>query len=172
MGEEKISRAANEDLPRIDKLFQDCKEDLLNKEIYQWDDQYPNKEYLAYTISEKEMFILHNEDEILGAMVLNEWQVSEWDEISWTDKDGKYLILHSFCVHPSLQGKGCGGGLLQFAEKMAKDQGYAGIRLDAFSKNEGALSFYENKGYTKTGEVFFLTKPTGHETYFCYEKLV
>ncbi|MFJ7725183.1 GNAT family N-acetyltransferase [Neobacillus sp. NPDC097160] len=171
MGEEQISLAAVGDLTSIDQLFQDCKEELQQKGIYQWDVEYPNKEYFEHTINEKEMFMLHSESETLGAMVLNEWQISEWDDVNWSNKDGKYLILHSFCTHPSVQGKGFGGTMLQFAENMAKEQGYDGIRLDAYSGNKGSLGFYEKRGYNKTGEVFFSSKPAGHGTYFCYEKL-
>ncbi|MFZ7943000.1 MULTISPECIES: GNAT family N-acetyltransferase [Bacillaceae] len=171
MGEEQISLATAADLIRVDQLFQDCKEALQQQEIYQWDDEYPNKEYFAHTINEKELFILHNETTILGAMVLNEWQIDEWDEVNWTNKAGTYLILHSFCTHPSVQGKGYGGDMLQFAENMAKEQGYDGIRLDAYSGNKGSLGFYEKRGYKKTGEVNFKSKPAGHGTYFCYEKL-
>ncbi|EKN69757.1 GNAT family acetyltransferase [Neobacillus bataviensis LMG 21833] len=171
MEKEQISLAKTGDLARIERLFQDCKEALQQKGIYQWDDEYPNKEYFAHTINEKEMFILHNESEILGAMVLNEWEIAEWDAVDWSNKNGNYLVLHSFCTHPTVQGKGLGGIMLQFAEKMAKEQGYDGIRLDAYSGNKGSLGFYEKRGYNKTGEVFFSSKPAEHGTYFCYEKL-
>lgn len=95
-------------------------------------------------------------------MVLNEWQLPEWQEVKWSEPDGKVLILHSFCVQPAAQGSGYGGKMLEFVEASAKEKGYAGIRLDAFSGNPGALKFYESRGYIKKGEIFISTKPLGH----------
>lgn len=171
MTQEIINKARIEELPFFDELFHACKADLLNREIFQWDDQYPNREYFEWVIGQEEMIVLRKHGKLVGAMVLNEWQVPEWEEVRWSNLDGKYLILHAFCVHPSAQGGGFGGKMLQFAENLAKEKGYMGMRLDAFSGNPGALKFYETRGYSRKGEVFFSSKPLGHETYYCYEKI-
>jgi ribosomal protein S18 acetylase RimI-like enzyme len=171
MNQESITLGTNEDLDSIDDLFEDCKKDLLNKEIFQWDDQYPNKEYLEWVVNEEEMYVLRVDGKVMGAMVINEWQLPEWQEVKWSEPGSKVLILHSFCVQPSAQGSGYGRRMLDFVENFAKEKGYGGIRLDAFSGNPGALKFYETRGYIKKGEIFISTKPLGHETYYCYEKL-
>jgi ribosomal protein S18 acetylase RimI-like enzyme len=172
MTNETITLGKKENLESIVDLFEACKKELMNKEIFQWDDQYPNKEYLEWVLQEEEMFVYFNNHKVLGAMVLNEWQLPEWKEIQWSENDGKVLILHSFCVHPSVQGCGYGGKMLEFAEHFAKERGFAGIRLDAFSGNPGALKFYETRGYSKKGEIFISTKPLNQETYYCYEKIM
>jgi hypothetical protein len=55
---QEIVLAGKEDLEDVDALCTVCKEDLLNKHIYQWDDPCPNKEYFLYTIEAKERYIL------------------------------------------------------------------------------------------------------------------
>lgn len=171
MSQENINLALNDDLPLIMELFDASKLDLLKREIFQWDDQYPNKQYFEWVIKEKEMFVYRKEDQVLGAIVLNEWQLPEWEEVKWSKRNGKVLVIHAFCVHPDIQGGGYGGKLLQFAEELAKEKGFVGIRLDAFSGNPRALKFYETRGFMKKGEIFISSKPLGHETYYCYEKL-
>ncbi len=167
-----ITLAKKEDLPYIEELFESCKLDLLKKEIFQWDDQYPNKEYFEWVIKEKEMYVHRQDNQVLGAIVLNEWQHPEWEKVKWGENRGKIMVIHAFCVHPHVQGGGYGSKILEFAEYLAQEQGYTGIRLDAFSGNPSALKFYETRGYNKKGEIFISTKPLGHETYFCYEKLL
>lgn len=171
MVQEKIVQASLEDLTSIGQLFEECKSALLRQKIYQWDDQYPNIKFFEMAIKEEAMFLLKIEDNVLGALVMDEWQSPEWVHINWSYKGGRYLIIHSFCVHPEAEGLGNGEKLLQFAESFAKEHGYTGIRLDAFSENERALKFYEKRGYFKTGEVIFPFKPENHQTYYCYEKI-
>lgn len=57
MIQESVTLGTKEDLGSIIDLFEACKNDLLNKEIFQWDDQYPNKEYLEWVVNEGEMFV-------------------------------------------------------------------------------------------------------------------
>lgn len=57
--------------------------------------------------------------------------------------------------------------LMDFAENIAIECGYASIRLDAYSGNERVLRFYENRGYQKRGEVNFSGRAL---PFFCYEK--
>jgi ribosomal protein S18 acetylase RimI-like enzyme len=166
-----IEIAKPNDLVAINNLFETCKADLLQKDIFQWDDQYPNKEYFKGTIHDNETYVLKKGSEILAAAVIDEWQSPEWDHVKWSKPNGTYLIVHSFCVHPNAEGLGYGSKMMEFIEELAYKQGYTGIRLDAFSENQRALTFYEKRGYTKKGEVFFSSKPLNHETYYCYEKL-
>lgn len=171
MAEEQIVQATENDLPVIGDMFGECKEYLETRGILQWDEKYPNHEYFVNAMKGEELFILKKGVDTLGAMVLDEWQTPEWEGANWTEIDGKPLILHSFCVDPSAQGGGYGSKMLQFAEDFAKDNGYAALRLDTYSGNEGAVRFYEKRDYQNTGEVMLSGKPVGHEKYVCFEKL-
>ncbi|MEH7418801.1 GNAT family N-acetyltransferase [Neobacillus drentensis] len=171
MADEQIVRADYEDLKVVMDIFEDCKSYLNSRGILQWDEKYPNQEYFETALKGENLFVLKNEGQVLGAMVLDEWQTPEWETAQWTEVQGNPLILHSFCVHPSAQGGGYGGKMLQYAEVFAKEQGYPALRLDSFSGNEAAVGFYQKRGYTKTGIVKLKGKPRGHDLYHCYEKL-
>jgi ribosomal protein S18 acetylase RimI-like enzyme len=166
-----ILRAKLIEINGITEMFEDCKSYLERRGILQWDETYPNQEYFETAFKGENLFVLKIDGQIKGAMVLDEWQTPEWSKANWTEVEGSPLILHSFCVHPSAQGGGYGGKMLQFAEDFTNSQGYPALRLDTFSGNEGAVKFYEKRGYRRVGEVDLNDKPEGHERYYCYEKL-
>ncbi|MCM3585617.1 GNAT family N-acetyltransferase [Mesobacillus maritimus] len=166
-----IMRANYADIPIITGMFEDCKSYLEEREILQWDEQYPSKEYFETAFAGENLFVLKLNGEIQGAMVLDEWQTPEWAEANWTEVDRAPLILHSFCVHPSFQGGGYGGKMLEFAERFTEQQGYPALRLDTYAGNEGAVKFYEKRGFKRVGKVRLNGKPEGHEWYYCFEKI-
>ena len=168
---EEIVRATGNEIFEVARMFEDCKAYLEQRGILQWDESYPNKEYFESASSDENLFVLKEDGKIVGAMVLDEWQTPEWESADWTEVNGNPLILHSFCVHPDVQGKGYGKKMLQFAEDFTKGQNYPVLRLDAYSGNKSAVAFYKKRGYRKAGEVLLEGKPEGHETYYCFEKL-
>ncbi|MGM0902261.1 MAG: N-acetyltransferase family protein [Bacillota bacterium] len=171
MEDTQILRATYEDVPVITEMFEDCKSYLEQRGILQWDEHYPSQDYFETAFKGENLFILKINDEIQGAMVLDEWQTDEWKQAQWSEVEGSPLILHSFCVHPSVQGGGHGGRMLEFAENFTRENGYPALRLDAFSGNEAAVKFYEKRRYKRTGVVELDGKPAGHEKYYCFEKL-
>lgn len=155
-------------LEEINNIYLKCRELLFENEILQWDDQYPNKEYFQQCIESNTLYVLIKNTEILGHVVLDEWQPEEWDYISW--EGSKPIMIHSLMINPLIQGKGLGTEFVKLCEQIADEKGYDSIRLDAFSGNETAIHLYRKLGYQMRGNVFFTSKPEGHQEYFCFEK--
>lgn len=59
--------------------------------------------------------------------------------------------LRQMAVHHSLQGKGVGRALMQFAENIARDRGFRTITMHA---RKTATGFYEKLGYIVTSDEF------------------
>jgi GNAT superfamily N-acetyltransferase len=59
--------------------------------------------------------------------------------------------LRQMAVLPTLQGKGVGRALMQFAENIARDMGYRRIMMHA---RKTATGFYEKLGYEVTSDEF------------------
>lgn len=116
----KIIQGTLDLLDHLDVMYGQCKEDLLQKHIYQWDDSYPTRETISYHLENNELYCLCVDDLIIGAVVLNDWQSPEYTLIDWSKTEGRFLIVHSFVIHPNSQGKGYSKALLSFWENEAR----------------------------------------------------
>ncbi|KHE73048.1 hypothetical protein LD39_01380 [Halobacillus sp. BBL2006] len=157
-------------LEEVHEIYLKCKEDLLKKNILQWDDHYPDKNYFQECIENKVLMAFMEDETILGHVVLSEWQSDEWKVMSWTGI--RPIVIHSLMIQPFIQGKGIGTRFVKLCEEYAIDQGYDSIRLDAFAGNAVAIHLYEKLDYQKKGSVYFASKPEGHQEYMCFEKLL
>ncbi|MGU3372733.1 GNAT family N-acetyltransferase [Bacillus mycoides] len=156
----------------LDVMYTACKELLLQNQIYQWDDSYPTREHISYHLEQDELYCLFQDQVLVGAVVLNEAESPEYKLIDWSETDGRFLIVHSFVIHPLAQGKGYSKVLLSFWESEARQDGCKGIRLDCFTGNPVSLSLYEKNNYICRGAVYFKSKQPPHNWYNCYEKIL
>jgi predicted GNAT family N-acyltransferase len=65
--------------------------------------------------------------------------------------DKEKIRLRQMAVHNSLQGKGIGATMMNFAENVAHDRGY---RIMTMHARKSALGFYEKLGYSVYGDEF------------------
>ena len=56
-------------------------------------------------------------------------------------------LLGALCVHPAFQGQGIGTALLTHMTRR-----YSKLRMWVYEQNERAVRFYENRGFSRTGE--------------------
>jgi len=66
-------------------------------------------------------------------------------------EDAKSCRLRQMAVLNNLQGKGIGRALMNFAENIARDQGYRKLIMHA---RKTAIGFYEKLGYSVVGDEF------------------
>ncbi|MGG0454923.1 GNAT family N-acetyltransferase [Bacillus mycoides] len=168
----KVSKGTIDLLDELDEMYTECKKALLQNQIYQWDDSYPTREHISYHLEQNEVYCLFLDHVLVGAVVLNETQSPEYKLIDWSKTDGHFLIVHSFIIHPLVQGKGYSKVLLSFWESEARREGYKGIRLDCFTGNPVSLGLYEKNNYICRGAVYFKSKQPPHNWYNCYEKIL
>lgn len=167
-----LQRAVPENLEPIWTLYRTVIDDLNARQIYQWDAQYPNRNFVKESIRNRELFLLQDENaDIVAAVVLNTNQASEWKQIAWVNPHPQQLAIHALIVSPHHQCRGYGRKMVQEIETYARINGFVGIRLDAFSENQPALKLYSQAGYTKRGEIVLDCKPANHQLYFCYDKV-
>src|SRR3972149_7888172 len=160
------------DLSSLISLYSKCKQTLLYNMILplgDWYDNYPNEIYLENAIVQHELFVLVFEIQIIGSVILNENQSSEWKSLNWLGFSKQPLVIHALVIDPDHQSKGFGKKLLNHCEGFAKNRNYSSIRLDSFSKNPVSNKLYQNYGYIQIGTVTFDKKPVGNQEYICYQ---
>lgn len=160
-----IRKAKIEEVKIIMGLIRAAVSDLRDKNINQWDEIYPNEEVIKQDIYKENMYVLFEENKIMGIIVLNENQDKEYLDLKWRYSKGKPLVIHRLCVHPAAQGKGVAKALMSFSENYASSNNYAFIRLDAFTENPIACRLYEKLGFEKAGIVNFRKGK-----FYCFEK--
>ena len=165
-----IKKATLSDLPEIKILTESCAKALQKRDIYQWNEFYPSREKLEQDILKEELFVLKEEEHIIGIIVLTPEMDEEYIPIEWLTKNHDNLYVHRLATSPELWGTGRGKELMDFAEDFAAKKGYQSVRLDTFSQNKRNQKFYESRGYTRLGNIFF-PKQSEHP-FYCYEKVL
>ncbi len=172
---EKFRLAEKNEFEAIFNLYNKTKIDQLKKNILQWgywDKNYPNKEFIINHLNKKVLFVLLYSNKIIGAVVLNQEQSIEWNDIKWTGDIDKSLVIHAMIIDPKMQGRGFGSKFLEFCEQQAIIHGLKYIRLDAFKKNIISNRLYQSRKYKNLGTVIFDKKPDNNKKYYCYEKIL
>ena len=166
----KIRLAEINDLDGIVKMIHNCANDLISKNIFQWNEKYPSRDIFLSDIEKKNLFIYKNKTGIIGCIALSNDKDIEYNDIKWLTKDDKNLYVHRLAVDPKFQKKGIGRLLMDFAEDYARDNKLKSVRLDTFSKNDRNNRFYKSRKYIQLDDVYF---PNQSEFPFhCYEKIL
>lgn len=158
--------ATMSDLPAVDGLFRAAIEHMRSQDIDQWDHIYPAIADFADDIASGTLYVMEQDGRLLAVGVINCVEEPEWAAAaSWQYRPARVCALHRLCVHPHCQSRGIGQKMLTHLESLARAQGFAAIRLDAFLQNRHAIRFYARMGYRYAGDVRFRKGMFG-----CYEK--
>ncbi|UZH53930.1 GNAT family N-acetyltransferase [Salinimicrobium tongyeongense] len=165
-----IKPAKIEDLPKIKNLTEACALAMQKRGILQWNEFYPSLERLKNDILQGEMYLLEEEGNIEGIIVLTPAIDEEYIPVEWLTPNGNNLYVHRLATKPEKWGSGHGRRLMDFAEDFAKKQHCVSVRLDTFSENKRNQKFYEARGYKRLGNIYF---PKQSESpFYCYEKIL
>ena len=101
-------------------------------------------EYYMNQLSHGNLYVLKDENRILGAVVLLQ------NDDRWTDRvDSLAYYVHNLVSDPAVHG--AGKRILEEVEKLAIRNGKQYIRLDCAVDNAFLNRYYETLGYLKTG---------------------
>ena len=165
-----IIRKANIfDLSNIMLVYKSCVNGMLENDIDQWDDTYPNSNIIHKDIKAKTYFLAEMKGEVIGGINIDRNQDPSYLMIDWKDKSNQFLVVHRLAVKKEKWGNKVGALLMKFTEKLAVKKKYKSIRLDTYSGNPQAIYFYKKLGYNKLGNINL--KPNKNK-YYCFEKII
>ena len=164
-----IKRAEIQDLEMIMEMYASCVAGMIKNDIDQWDHTYPNSKVIAQDIEKNNYYIYIEDDEIIGGISIDKNQSPEYLEINWEDKTNRFLCVHRLSVKEDFWNKGVGKKLMRFAEELVILKGLKSIRLDTYSGNPHAMTFYKKIHYKQLGYIYL--KPNKNE-YYCFEKII
>jgi ribosomal protein S18 acetylase RimI-like enzyme len=146
---------ARGDLAEVTALYKKAVRRLQRCGIDQWDAEYPDRRILAEDIEKRQMFVVTFDGRIVSGIVMNTSEPEGYGAADWTDREGRFAVIHRLCIHPDFQGLGIGKLTLRAAENHLRDMGCTSVRLDAFLLNPAALGLYAGTGYSRRGTAVF-----------------
>lgn len=162
-----IELASLQDKNEIMDLIKAAIQDMRYKGLDQWDDIYPDEGTIADDICSKTLFKYIDNSIIAAIVTINDQDIPEYDQISWSDSSKNYYVVHRLTVHPEYQGSGLATKMMTFCEEFAAQKNKTSIRLDAFTKNQAACNLYQKLGFFNKGIVEFRKG-----SFFCFEKQI
>ncbi|MGJ8735510.1 GNAT family N-acetyltransferase [Zobellia laminariae] len=162
-----VRSAKLSEIPQILNITRACAAAMIKNGIYQWNEDYPNKEAFQLDIERGELYVFEEDGQIIGTIVLSTLMDEEYEPVEWLTPSNNNIYIHRVSVHPDLQGKGYAQKLMAFAEDYARENTFVSIRLDTFSQNKRNQKFYQARGFQRLGDIFF-PKQSDHP-FHCYE---
>lgn len=117
------------------------------------EESYPNHQSAKAAIEKDEMFILKENERIIGAFVMNEDPQGAYEKASWTInlEIGEYLCIHALAIDVACHRRGLAEKMVDYIKSYAKKNGYKSIRLDIVPGNTPARALYEKCGFKEIG---------------------
>lgn len=163
-----IRLANKKDIEKVNILFKKVIFNMENNGINMWNDVYPFCEFET-DISNKEMYIIEEETEIVGSFVLSNFKDPDFDFIKWTINSKKWISINRLAISPNQQGKGYAKEAIKFIEEYAKSNGYDTIKLTVYKNNINAIGLYENMKYKRVKEGSYIINGN---VFVGYEKII
>ncbi len=123
-----IRKATPKDLDALDILSQKAIADMHARGIFQWPKSYPRKAHFAKDIDDDALYVLEQNNRIIGAMAYYEENDPPYRTVSWF-RD-KSMVIHRILVDPAMQQSGAASTLMRYAIKHAHENGYESIKID------------------------------------------
>lgn len=142
-----IVLAQEKDLKKINNLYSKRLNWFNENNIKQWGENYPNKyniEYLKEQMVINKLFVIKNNNKIVGSMLLKNDDPKFWD-----DNEKAYYIHH---LVTDINTHGIGIKLIDFAKEECIKNNKTYLRLDCVSKNEWLNEYYKNLGFEYYGK--------------------
>ena len=157
------------DIESIMNMYNSCVRGMINEGINQWDNEYPNRDIIKNDIKAETYYVSLLKNKVIAGVNIDQKQDNQYLDVKWKDKTNSFLVVHRLAVSKNWWGKGIGKLLMLYAEDLVIQKKLKSIRLDTYSENPLAISFYKKLGYEELGAINL--KPNKKE-YYCFEKII
>ncbi|MFC4722755.1 GNAT family N-acetyltransferase [Geojedonia litorea] len=162
-----IRKATIIDVAAVLEITRACARHMINQNIFQWNEHYPNAAAFETDIKRGELFVLEEKSKVVACIVVSTYMDDIYKPVAWLTPNKNNLYIHRLAVHPDVQGRGYAQQLISFSEEFGRKNKFVSIRLDTFSKNPRNQKFYECRGYQRLEDIYF-PKQSEHP-FYCYE---
>ena len=154
-----LIRATEKDAEDLLAFYRHVADNMEEQGIDHWHwGRYPNEEFIREDIAKGEMYYMLEGKTISAAVVITVGQEEEYDSLPWScgARPGSFRRL---AVHPSMQGAGLGGLVLDDVLQLLRRSGCDCARCDTAEVNRHAIRLYEKLGFRPCGTMYWPDAP-------------
>lgn len=169
----RIRHATPKDLEMICRITEEAKESLRGLGLSQWQKGYPCREVWVRDIEERNGYVAVEEEEVLGVFAYQEALDASYGSIrgKWL-QEKPYASMHRVCVALKARGRGVAGQLFSHGCMLAKESGFAAVRIDTHPGNLPMQSALLKAGFQKCGTIHLAAGPEAGDERIGFEKLL
>ena len=114
---------------------------------------YPEKETALNALCRDDLFVIEENNRIVGSAILNKIQVDVYAKADWQYKanSSEVMVMHTLAVDPEMKHRGYGKSLIRFYEDYALKNNCPYLRMDTIDINFVARRLYQSMGYKEIG---------------------
>lgn len=128
-----IELAKRHELETINKLAKITRKNMLKEGLKQWVGDYPNLTTFINDYNNSSLYIYKEDDIIMASITILEENEEAYREIEWLKKHS--MVIHRIIVDPSIQKKGLGTELFEFAINLSRINNYDSLKVDTHQDN-------------------------------------
>jgi len=129
-----------EDLNKIKDMYTKIIKNMYDNDIKIWNEYYPNEVFKS-DIEQEHLYLLKENENILGSFVIYEHENPE-EDVEWENSKEKSYLLNRVGVNVEYLRQGIGQKLINEACALAKDKGAKYLRLLVSEVNVPAINLY------------------------------
>lgn len=148
-----LIRATEQELDELLAFYQHVADNMGKSGLQQWRwGVYPSEEIIREDVLRGDLYYMRSDGALVAAVVFMNGQEPEYDSLTWSCglRPG---IFHRLGVHPSMQGAGMGGLVLDDVLQLLRRSGCDCVRCDTSEQNEHAIRLYEKLGFRRCGKI-------------------
>ncbi len=153
----RIRRAALSDLDAVDAIYDHIHDtEEQGRQTIGWvRGVYPTRRTAEDALTRGDLFVLEENERILGCGIINAVQVDVYRGAPWrwSAEDAEVCVLHTLVISPDAAGKGYGKAFVTFYEDYAREHGRPELRIDTNARNTAARRLYRRLGYEEIAVV-------------------
>lgn len=147
-------RAATEHLEAMCRITEEAKAQMRAMGIDQWQNGYPCREVWEADIAAGDAWVAVEEGRVLGAFAYIPEADPSYAVIdgAWLT-DTPYACMHRVCVSAASKGRGVAGQMFAHGFAMAREAGFASLRIDTHPDNIPMQRALAKAGFVRCGEI-------------------
>lgn len=144
------------DLPQVMRIVAQAQAYLAAQGIDQWQNGYPDEAAFRSDIRRGNGYVLAEGETVQGVCAIVFDGEPTYDRIyegAWTTPE-PYAAIHRVAVDAALRGTGAADALMQSAERVVREKGFQGIRIDTHRQNVVMQRMLARNGFSLCGVIY------------------